>query len=138
MPTKQAKPNAVSLIAENAAHAFKEHVIEQRSLHRDERGLYATWRCGRPDSGTYAFLVTVYPGVLVVTGDVGDLIVERTTNMIAWCRGSVGSIDYFAEKVPHAIPTKKGAAWNPNFLWCRECVKWFVERVDNDGNVVPE
>lgn len=85
-----------------AAEAFKDHVIEERL----NNGMYRHWRCRRPGGDSaYWFDVTTTPGSIIVTGDIGELIVRRTEDMIAFCRGSINSIDYFAEKVPHSIPT---------------------------------
>lgn len=180
-----------------AANAFQYHEIVERSRVVTDLGLYATWRCGRLNYGTYAFWITVFPGTLIVTGDVGELIVQRTNNMIAWSRSAVNSVGYFAEKVPHSIPTKEYSSeefdewieqerddatadedsdrlqeiaelldtihdtsdshevyeaiydsplyggemprlttWNSNFMWCRECVKWFLAHVDDDGLII--
>lgn len=66
-------------------------------------GLFRHWRCAEPGTVVYAFNITTFPGRIVVTGDIGDLIVERVRDMIPWCRGSIDSISYFAEKVPHSI-----------------------------------
>lgn len=170
-------------IRELSDDSFKDHQITELSRN----GVFRSWRCGRPSSGTYRFFITTYPGVIVVTGDIGDLIVERVYDMLPWCRDAVDSTEYFAQKVPHAIPTKEfsldvlrawiaemlvdeecnllaggrellqeadedaqsgeygeehfyreladifdGAdppswqAWNSNFLWCRDAIRWFV------------
>ena len=92
----------IKTISQNAKDAFKDHQITE--LSRD--GVFRSWRCGRPNSGVYAFYITTTPGCLIVTGDIGDLIVERMYDMLPWCRGSVDSIDYFAGKVPSSIPTR--------------------------------
>lgn len=178
-------------------HAFRNHVIQE--LARD--GVVRCWRCGEPDTGIYAFWITTYPGTIVVSGDIGELIVARHYDMLPWCRGSVDSTSYFAQKVPHAIKTTEFSEdrcrewiegelanlrseewedhcrdkntrdrlievltdamdgldgdnfgsgqmyhatyevwqgndppsfedWNPNFLWCRDAIRWFVRKHD--------
>lgn len=82
---------------------FRDHVIEVK--HMD--GLYRRWRCGKPQSSTYYFDVITWPGWIAVTGDVGELMVSRVSDMLPWVRRSIGSISYFAEKVPNAIETKE-------------------------------
>src|SRR5690348_17164327 len=89
--------------AEMAALAFAEHKLTERL----NQGMFRSWRCCRPGSWTYGFDVTTTPGYLFVTGDIGDLIVGRTGDMIAWSRSAIGSISYFAEKVPSSIDTKE-------------------------------
>lgn len=109
MTTSQQKTSKESKIAEFATNAFAAHKIEQRMYQFESFDrYYGHWVCTKDGKGSniYRFDIQHKPGTLVVTGDIGDLIVERTANMVAWCRGSVGSIDYFAEKVPHAIPTR--------------------------------
>lgn len=99
-----------SQIAELAAKAFASHKIEQRLYHFESFDrYYGHWVCTKDGKGSsvYRFDILHKPGTLVVTGDIGDLILERTANMVAWCRGSVGSTEYFAEKVPSAIPTRE-------------------------------
>ena len=97
-------------IEEFASKAFASHKIDQRMyLFESFDRYYGHWVCTKDGSGSnvYRFDILHKPGTLVVTGDIGDLIVERTSNMIAWCQGSVDSISYFAEKVPHAIKTRE-------------------------------
>lgn len=100
-----AKPTArdrrIQHHAEMAATAFAHHKIEQRL----NQGMFRSWRCKRPDSWCYGFDVTTTPGSIFITGDIGTLVVERTEDMIVWCRGSINSIEYFAEKVSREIPT---------------------------------
>lgn len=86
-----------------ALHSFKDHLVEVRL----DQGLYRQWRCAKPQSSMFAFTVTTIPGRIIVNGDVGDLIVERCDDMIAWCRGSINSVDYFEQKVVRAIPTRE-------------------------------
>ena len=93
----------VDLIAKLAAESFKNHQIVKR-LDVD---LFRHWRCGQPNTNIYAFNITTIPGRIVVTGDIGVLVVEREPDMLPWCQGAIDSIDYFAQKVPHEITTKE-------------------------------
>jgi hypothetical protein len=83
--------------------AFKDHVITERM----RQGVFRSWRCQRPRTWSYGFDITTTPGNLIITGDLGDLIVSRVFDMLPWCRGSVDSTDYFAEKVPRSIETSE-------------------------------
>lgn len=83
--------------------ALAEHVITERM----RSGVYRSWRCQKPGTWTYGFDITTYPGTIVITGDIGDLIVQRVYDMLPWCRSSVNDAQYFASKVPHAIQTKE-------------------------------
>lgn len=107
-----------------AAAAFSEHQITVRL----DQGVFRSWRCCRPDSWTYGFDVTTTPGNLYVTGDIGDLIVSRTNDMIAWSRSAVESIGYFEEKVPNCIVTR---VWDPDRAreWIDEQVRDAIDTV---------
>lgn len=98
-----------------SANSFSEHVIE----HRVAQGVFRHWRCAKPGDRNYAFNVTTIPGRLILTGDLGCLILERTEDMIPWCRGSIESTEYFAEKVPREMPVYE---YDPEVArqWCRE------------------
>jgi len=87
--------------AERAKKAFEHHVVEERSRN----GVYRSWRCHNPDEGCFWFDITTIPGSLIITGDLGDMIVSRSYDMLPWCRGLIRSIDYFAEKVSRDFPT---------------------------------
>lgn len=97
----------------HAAKAFRNHTIRMRL----DQGLFRSWRCQPFDGGwIYGFDIHTMPGMLMVTGDIGMLALERTADMLSWARGSIHSIDYFAEKVCRAIKTdefdqKKAEVW---------------------------
>lgn len=98
-----ARDRKVSQHAELAAKAFAEHKIRMRL----NQGMFRSWRCQKPETWCYGFDITTTPGALLVTGDIGTLVVERTNDMISWASSAVRSIDYFAQKVPHEIATEK-------------------------------
>lgn len=86
-----------------ATKAFAEH--ELKVLYSD--GLYRHWRCQKQGTSNYYFDVITVPGWIFIKGDIGFLSVARVDDMIPWCRGSIESIDYFAEKVPKEIRTEE-------------------------------
>lgn len=88
-------------IRERMDRRFKPFKITERL----RSGVYRSWFCADPDSWDCSFTITTIPGHLIVTGDLGDLIVARTYDMLPWCRGSCESTGYFAEKVPHGYET---------------------------------
>jgi hypothetical protein len=102
------KPNVrqkrVAHIATEAKRAFASHEIEQVAKEIEMVGI---WRCGRPGEGVFGFSVTVAESSILLTGDLGVLVVQRTGNMIGWAKGAIDSIDYFAEKVPREILTRE-------------------------------
>lgn len=104
-----------------AADVFREHVIAPRHEH----GLFASWRCGKPGDSAYAFNITIEPGCIFVTGDIGVLVLERTENMLAWCRSAIRDVNYFAQKVPHEIPTTE---------WCDDVAREFIEELRAEEN----
>lgn len=111
------RDSIVARHAEMAATAFSKHVLTERL----NQGMFRSWRCAQPDRWAHGFDITTTPGNLFITGDIGDLIVSRTEDMIAWARGSIHSIGYFAEKVPHDIPTK---------VWSSDRAKeWIKEEI---------
>lgn len=112
--------------AEMAASAFKDHVATLRL----EVGMFRSWRCQKPGTWCYGFDVTTTPGHLFVTGDIGDLVVSRTEDMLAWARDAINSPHYFAEKVPRSIETEE---WSFD-----RSLEWINETVAEDESDVPE
>lgn len=86
-------------IRELSDKAFANHTITERM----RCGVFRSWRCQKPGTRAHLFDITTIPGSLIITGDVGDLIVTRTYDMLPWCRGSVDDTRYFAEKVPQGF-----------------------------------
>lgn len=116
---KDARQRAIDQIHGIAVTAFAGHKIEQRL----NQGMFRSWRCRRDGTWAYGFDVTTIPGTLVITGDIGELIVQRADDMIAWASGSVHSIDYFAEKVPRSMQTGE---------FCVEVAKEFLSELRSD------
>lgn len=104
-----------------AATAFKDHVIREDL----NRGLFRSWRCGRPGDSCHHFHVTTTPGRIFVAGDNGTMVWERNPDMVKWVRGSINSIGYFASKVPHDIPTTE---------WDAEVAReWLVDELRDEN-----
>lgn len=76
---------------------FAEHKIGELSKSND---YCRVWRCGRPSSVLYSFIVTVRPGCLYINGDIGDLMLSCSSDMIGWAREAVGSPGYLFSKSP--------------------------------------
>jgi hypothetical protein len=97
---------------------FKNHSI----VEVNRNGGFGNWRCSNNGSSNFSFTITVIPGSLILTGDLGNLIVTRHgTQMIPWCRGSVDDTTYFAEKTGQEFTRLE-------FSIC-EYRKWLVEQV---------
>lgn len=87
-------PRSEARIRELSDKAFAEHLITPEL----DQGVFRSWLCKRQGSSTYWFRITTIPGSLILTGDLGSLVVTRERDMVPWCRGSVDSTHYFAEK----------------------------------------
>lgn len=112
------------LIRELSDKAFANHTITERM----RCGVYRSWRCMIPSRSEYAFDITTIPGALIITGDLGEMIVSRTYDMLPWCRGSVDSTDYFAEKVSPEFSTKE---------FSRDKLRaWIDEELDNPDTIL--
>lgn len=87
-----------SLIREMSDKAFCSHKITQQL----NNGMYRSWLCRNPSRSAYWFQITTIPGTLLLTGDLGSLVVSRSEDMVAFCRRSIDSTSYFAEKCQDA------------------------------------
>lgn len=118
--TTETRKSKHAMIRENAVSAFKDHKIQCLL----DNGLYRHWRCGRDKSSVYQFHIVTFPGRLIVAGDVGFLALEREPDMLPWCRGSLESTSYFAEKVPRSIQTEE---------WSDDVARaWVLEEREDD------
>jgi len=105
-------------VRKSTDESFKNHSIVE--LSRD-RG-FGSWHCSNNGSSHLSFTITVIPGSLILTGDIGNLIVTRhNTQMIPWCRGAVDSTLYFAQKTEHEFTTREFSI--------EKYREWLVEQV---------
>jgi hypothetical protein len=61
------------------------------------QGLYRHYRCRNNGSWNDGFEIVTWPRSLCYTGDMGEYLFQRTKDMIAFMRGSIGSHSYVAE-----------------------------------------
>jgi hypothetical protein len=64
------------------------------------------WKCQKPGTWIYGFHVTIGPGGLLLSGDVGELLVQRFSDpdeMLKWTRSAVDSPSYLLSKVPNDL-----------------------------------
>lgn len=61
-------------------------------------GLHRHYLCRNPKSGSYWFEVVTWPGVLCISGDIGDYVFRRTDDMLEFMKSAASSISYAAEK----------------------------------------
>ena len=127
LTSSQVRDRRVADVAQMAAKAFAEHVIEPLWFGlpvASGRPIEAhAWLCWRPGHSEYQFTLYAVRNRLIVCGDIGTLVVERCPDMLAWARGSVDSIAYFAEKVVSEIDTEE---FDPDM------VRAFVHETDQD------
>lgn len=75
-----------------ADKAYKDHVVQVEGEGR--------WYCGRPGSGTYHFRVIMAPAMILVYGDIKDVVFRVTnSNAMEWLRTSIDDLDYVLGKV---------------------------------------
>jgi hypothetical protein len=87
-------PNSEALVKERIVNDLAEHKITLLHSH----GMYRHWRCAKPGTRVLWFDIVTWPGSLCYTGDMGDYLFQRTTDMVAFMRGSAMSYSYAAEK----------------------------------------
>ena len=81
---------------EQCALWFKDHEIKQTSE--------TTWKCSKPGTWIYGFMVARIPSGWAIYGDIGDVLVIRSDDL-DWLRGAANSPDYFFEKIPASTKT---------------------------------
>lgn len=90
------------MIDESMTRALANHTVEVML----EQGVYRHYYCAQPGTGNMSFSVFTLPGRLIVSGDIGDLCVERVYDMFTWAWTSVRDVSYFEEKAWRCIKTK--------------------------------
>ncbi|HEY1187700.1 MAG TPA: hypothetical protein VGE74_08585 [Gemmata sp.] len=132
---RQVTERRIADVAAMAAKSFAAHRVAPLwvALPFDgacETGVSA-WRCAKPGDCAYAFTLYSVPGRLIVCGDLGTLVLERTYDMLVWARGSIDSIDYFAEKVTREIATEE---FDPDMVraWVHETDQEVLEGEHSD------
>jgi hypothetical protein len=82
----------VETVTRLAEESFRHHELKVLGDGR--------WRCGRPGSSIYAFIVITHPGALIVLGDLGELVLRFSeADSLGWLRGSVRDREYLLSKV---------------------------------------
>jgi hypothetical protein len=95
----QSRPWAYERIQKTVEHDLRNHVIRL-----DQDGPFRVWLCREPGRTSYWFRVIAGHNLIVVTGDIGDLIVTpRRPDALSWMRGALDSPDYFAQKVSQDV-----------------------------------
>lgn len=101
----RAEQKRIQQIAAAAAYSLRNHTLRCNLDH----GLYRSWTCSDGTSA-HRFTVSTQPGLLLVTGDVGELILERYADMLTWARTAIKDIWYFHGK---CVATLKTREWDP-------------------------
>lgn len=141
--------NLFEQVRQEAERAFVSHRI--RVLHFNQ--FYRHYQCGEwTSSGDLlvagSFEVMAYPHHLVLSGDLGELMLRRTENMLAWGAHAIQDVQYFAEKVfahgfmGNSLPirdTRGKKQLTRRFLWQYEACRWFFRNwQDRQKYYVPE
>lgn len=84
--------------------AMAEDAFARHTVVRESQGKVDAWLCRRPDTNVYWFRVIIAQNLITLAGDIdGIMVVPYTHDALGWMRGALGSIAYFAEKVPANI-----------------------------------
>lgn len=106
-------------IHRNAVKAFANHQFTIVKSH----GVNREFVCKQPGTNAYWFTVRTWPGWILVHGDVGFLALSRINDMLLFCRDSIHSIGYFAEKVPKEIIVEQ---------WSADVVREWIDEMIRD------
>ena len=86
---------------------FKDHKV-QVIVNTPE---IQAFNCNKPETNVFAFRIVISDNCIAMNGDIGELMIcPGYGRGIRWLRGSIGSVYYVLEKVPHNFLTKE---WNP-------------------------
>lgn len=88
------RPTSEALVKERIVNDLAEHTITLLHSH----GMYRHWRCQKPGTWNLGFDIVTWPGSLCYTGDMGDYLFQRTTDMVAFMRRSCMDYGYAAQK----------------------------------------
>lgn len=85
------------------AESIKATCATEMANHalKDEGGseIVHSWRCATPGTGTWAFRVIIASGTIIVTGDIGELIlVPHGPGGLPWLRGAIRDRGYLLSK----------------------------------------
>lgn len=120
MPNESVQQKMEDEVHRMMAKRFENFEIIEKMRH----GVYRSWNCCDKNRNNWDswFTITTIPGSLIITGDLGDLIVSRVYDMLPWCRRSCHSTSYFLEKVPRTIPTTEFSH--------ERLREWILEEID--------
>lgn len=80
-----------------AAESFSAHVVEDLGM---AGGGLRAFRFARPGTGMYAVRIVVWPGWIIVAGDVGDTMFQHSeADSLGWLRRSLDDVRYMLGKV---------------------------------------
>ena len=109
--------------------------------HQIRRETGWTWSCRRPGDSAYAFRVTWCPFNLVVTGDVGEIVISHYSFEDAWCAAAWidgAGFQYFMEKSNiskeyDSVETAEGIIEDAyrRIRECRDDTRLFESMIDN-------
>ncbi len=80
---------------------FLSHVADHEIKVLNSNGVYRHLHFGKPGHVECSFQLTTFPGHLVITGDMGDLVFRRTEDMFKFFRRDELSVNtgYWSEKL---------------------------------------
>lgn len=100
----------LEIIESLAAGSLKDHVSTLLWDYPDHNGrehAVRAWRVAKPGSGNMAMTIYVVPGRLMMAGDAGSLIIERTTDMVRFVRQAIGDPGYLLGKARAEFSTRE-------------------------------
>lgn len=92
--------------------------------HEITRERFGVWYCGAKDTGNMSFRVVVAPGMLMLYGDIGEIIfLPYAKNTLAWAVGS------FQPEYPYYPMTKLSHHMREKEFQSDEVEGWLLEKV---------
>ncbi|WP_421565939.1 hypothetical protein [Ochrobactrum sp. EDr1-4] len=110
---------------------FKRDTKGHSMTVRMDNGVHRDLKFSYNNSSTYHFNITTWPGYLCISGDMGDYVFQRLTDMFEFFRGDAINPDYWAEKIQ--ANNRRGGYERFSFDRLKEAVKtdfdqWEVPR----------
>lgn len=114
-----------AVIAELAKQAFAHHQL--KVVLEDEATNTFIYDCRRPGEGFYSFRVVFHPGLVVVYGDTGRLML-RGPGRDFW--GSAGSVEF---ELDYALGKRDGVCRGPREWMPGQATAWLKGHIEECG-----
>lgn len=118
---------AARMSSDDVRTRFESDTAEHEMTVLRDDGLYRHIRFQRPGSSAYYYDLVTWPGRLAITGDAGDFMFSRLTDMFTFFEGQEGiNPGYWAEKL--IAPAPAGARKYSEALYEQLVREWADEQ----------